>query len=172
MAAHWFTYAVPSWEEELNQIEDEMEKEYRLKELRERAQDHYELWLFDQKMMFYQDLANVGGTFTKFHYRIPNTYVENNWCTPNFKCYDPMGLFFRYVDTYTFNIIMYDVFKMDDSSYRPWGEQHYDFRTLKTLFTFAERWCEIHGLYDEGSPRYNYKLTLWVVSRILLFLND
>ena len=83
-----------------------------------------------------------------------------------------MGLFFRYVDTYTFNILMYDIFKMRGSAYRPWGNQHYDLRTFKTLFHFSEMWCEIHVLYDENSPQYNYKHTLLVVSRILIFLND
>jgi len=172
MAAHWYTYAVPSWELELGEIEDEMDYEYRLEQLEERNLDNYELWLFDQKMLFYEDIAAVGGNFTKFTYHIPNTWVEDTWCTPKFNCYDPMGLFFRYVDTYTFNILMYDIFKMRGSAYRPWGNQHYDLRTLKTLFHFAERWCEIHVLYDEKSPQYNYKHTLWVVSRILIFLND
>lgn len=170
--AYWYTYAVPSWETELNEIEDDMEREYRKEQLHERMLDDYEYWLFDQKMDFYEDLAKVGGTFTKFTYHIPNTYTEDTWCTPSFRTYDPMGLFFRYVDTPTFNILMYDIFKMTSSAYRPWGEQSYNYDTLKTLFHFAERWCDIHVLYEEGDHDYNYKMTLWVVSRIILFLND
>jgi len=170
--ATWYTYAVPSWEIELDQIEDDLDFEYRLEQYDERELDKYEMWLFDQKLDFYEELGNIGGTFTKFLYKIPHPSTEDVWCTPNFKCYDPMGLFYRYVNTHTFNILMFDIFKMSGSSYRPWGSQHYDYNTLKTLFRFAERWCAIHVLYDEESSDYNYKLTLWVTSRIILYLND
>ena len=125
-----------------------------------------------QKMDFYEDLGNVGGTFTKFFYNVPHPSTEAVWCTPNFNCCDPMGLFYRYVDVRTFNILMFDIFKMRGTAYRPWGHQQYEYDTLKVLFQFAERWCAIHGLSDEESSDYNYKLTLWVVSRIMLYLND
>ena len=170
--ATWYTYSIPSWELELDQIEDEMDLEYRLDQYYERELDNYEMWLFDQKMDFYEDLGNIGGIFTKFLYHTPHPSTENVWCTPNFKCYDPMGLFYRYVNTPTFNTLMFNVFRMRSSSCRPWGNQHYDYSTLRILFRFAERWCDIHVLYDERSDDYNYKLTLWVVSRIMLYLND
>lgn len=170
--ATWYTYAVPSWEEELDEIEDEMDLEYRLEQYYDRQLDNYEMWLFDQKMDFYEDLGNVGGNFTKFLYHTPSTYLEDMWCTPNFHCYDPMGLFYRYVNTQTFNTLMFDIFRMRSTCYRAEGCQYYDYDTLKVLFRFGERWCEIHVLYEEGSPAYNYKLTLWVVSRILSYLND
>lgn len=170
--AFWYTYAVPSWELELGEIEDEMDLEYRLNELYDRELDKYEEWLFDEKMDFYEELGNIGGIFTKFLYQIPSSPTENVWCTPNFNCYDPMGLFYRYVNTYTFNILMFDILNMKSSAYRPWGDQHYDYNMLKTLFQFAERWCDIHVLYDEQSTDFNYKLTLWVVSRMMLYLKD
>ena len=172
MAAHWYTYAIPSWELELEDIENEMDLEYRLEQRYERNLDHYEQWLFDQKMNFYEDFAAVGGTFYKFHYCLPHPSVEDTWCTPNFECSDPMGLFYDNLNERTFSILMYDIFKMEDSDYRPCGYQDYTYDDLKTLFRFGERWCEIHVLYEEGNSRYNYKLTLWVVSRIILFLND
>jgi len=170
--AYWHTYSVPSWEIELDQIEDAMDLEYRLEEQEKRDLDNYKMWLFDQKMDFYEDLGNVGGTFTKFFYNVPHPSTEAVWCTPNFNCCDPMGLFYRYVDVQTFNILMFDIFKMRGTAYRPWGHQQYEYDTLKVLFQFAERWCAIHGLSDEESSDYNYKLTLWVVSRIMLYLND
>ena len=168
----WYTYAVPAWEEELGEIEDEMDFEYRLEQYYNRELDKYESWLFDQKMDFYEELGNVGGIFTKFLYHLPSPATEDSLCVPNFRCYDPMGLFYRYVDTYTFNILMYDVFKMTKTSYMPLGKQHYDIRTVKTLIKFAERWCMIHVLYKEASADFNYKSTLWVVSGIMLYLND
>lgn len=170
--ATWYTYSIPSWEIELDKIEDDMDLEYRLEQQYDRNLDNYEAWLFDQKMDFYEDLGTVGGTFTKFLYHLPCTSTEDNWCTPSFHTYDPMGLFYRYVDTATFNILMFDIFKMRSSAYRPWGNQTHSYEMLKTLFCFGERWCEIHILYDEVDMDYNYKLTLWVVSRILLFLED
>ena len=63
--AFWYTYAVPSWELELGEIEDEMDLEYRLNELYDRELDKYEEWLFDEKMDFYEELGNIGGIFTK-----------------------------------------------------------------------------------------------------------
>ena len=170
--ATWYTYAIPAWEFELDEIEDEMDFEYRREQYYERELDKYELWLFDQKMDFYDDLGNVGGIFTKFLYKIPHYTTEEVWCTPSFRCHDPMGLFYQYVNTHTFNILMFDIFKMTSTAYHACGNQNYDFDTLKLLFRFAERWCAIHVLYDEESPNYNYKITLWVVSRILLYLND
>ena len=170
--ATWFTYAVPSWETELEELENEMDNEYQSEENYEKDLDMYEYWLFDQKMDFYEDLGNVGGTFTKFLYKTPGTYTEDTWCVPKFNCYDPMGLFFKFIDKPTFNIVMLNILKIHSTCYRPLGTQYYDYNTLKTLFLFAERWCIIHILYDEESPTYNYKLTLWVVSRIMLYLND
>ena len=50
--ATWYTYAIPAWEFELDEIEDEMDFEYRREQYYERELDKYELWLFDQKMDF------------------------------------------------------------------------------------------------------------------------
>ena len=52
--ATWYTYAVPSWEIELDQIEDDLDFEYRLEQYDERELDKYEMWLFDQKLDFYE----------------------------------------------------------------------------------------------------------------------
>ena len=39
--ATWYTYSIPSWELELDQIEDEMDLEYRLDQYYERELDNY-----------------------------------------------------------------------------------------------------------------------------------
>ncbi len=169
--AYWYTYAIPSWETELEEIELEMNEEYAEEELYQRELAKYEMWLFDQKMDFYEDFGACGGPFTKFYYKTPHPYTEDNWCTPSFRTADPMGLFYRYINQRTFDILMKDIFKMRTSHYRAWGNQSYSYDQLKTLILFAERWCHIHILYDDADDDYNYKLTLWVASRIVLFLN-
>ena len=168
--AHWYTYEIPNWEVELEELENEMELEHIVEAEYELELDKYEIWLFDQKMEFYDDLGNIGGPFTKFLYKTPSIFTEDMWCSPNFCCYDPMGLFYQYLDTKTFHTLMSNFFNMKKSCYYPQGQQEYDLEMLKSLFKFSKRWCSIHLLYDEENNDYNRKITLWVVSCIIKYL--
>lgn len=168
--ALWYTYDIPKWEIELENLENELDLEHIVEEEYEKELDKYEMWLFDQKMDFYDDISKIGGAFTKFLYKIPSRFTEDTWCEPHFNCKDEMGLFYKLVDITTFNMLMTNFFSMKKSFYYPQGEQHYEYRTLKSLFSFAERWCKIHLLYDDQNNDFNYKLTLWVASRIMIYL--
>jgi len=169
--AYWYTYKIPEYEEELEQLEEEFEDGYREEELKERELDKYESWLFDQKMDFYEDIGR-NPHFLKFQYHLPSAYVEETWCEPDFECSDPMGLFYKFLDKKTFKILRRRIFKMKRTAYVAEGKQHFKKSTLYDLLSFARRWCKIHLLYNENDRNYNYKLTLWVASRILLYLDS
>lgn len=172
MSAFWYTYSLQDWEIELDSMEKELDEEHRDFIDEDLALSRYEEYLFDEKQKFYEDFAAVDGIFLKFDYVRPSYVVETRWCEPNFRCYDPLGLFFRFLNEESFLILKTKIFKIANTPYSALGDLSINFELFKTLFGFAERWCEIHVLYYEGRVKYNYKLTLWVASRILKFVND
>lgn len=167
--ANWYTYNVPAYEEELDDIEKEQEREYREEQELERQLDEYDMWLFDEKMKFYEELAQIP-YFLKFAYKLPSRHVEQDWCEPDFECVDPMGLFYELLDRKTFRILRKKIFRMRYTPYVATGKHRLSKKLLLLLLSFARRWCQIHVLYYEDRD-YNYKITLWVASRILFFLD-
>jgi hypothetical protein len=168
--AYWYTYSIPLWETELEQIEDEMEKEHREECVREIGENAHAHWLFEQKMDLYEDMGQIG-SFLKFAYHYPSVTTEEVWCTPDFRARDPMGLFYRLLDRGSFRSLR-RIFHMKRTAYQAEGKAHYTRAMLVRLLEFAERWCIINRLYYEDDTSRNYKVTLWVASRMMIFLNE
>jgi len=165
MAAYWYTYSVNF---EYDDLVQELDEEYANEQEEDLALDRYATWLDDEKDLFYADIERV---FLKFYYRHPTPAAENRWCQPNFRVADPLGLFYRAVDDDTFRELR-RVFALRSTPYRAIGTLHLAPRMIETLFRYAGRWCDIHVLYYAEDDDYNYKLTVWVASRIVAFLAD
>lgn len=167
--ATWYTYSVPYYEKELETLENEFETEYKEEQEKLRRLAEFEIMLFDEKIQFYEDLSKVPH-FLKFYYHVPSLYIEDSWCTPDFECMDPMGLFYKYLDKKTFRTLRKKIFKMKKCKYKAEGKQQLTKSELYILLSFARRWCKINLLYHENDRDFNYKITLWVASRILFYL--
>lgn len=173
MAAFWYTYAVPLWEIEEEEELDEQEREHQQKMREEVATSMYEDWRDLQLQNLYDNMARCG-SMLKFYYSPPSFALEEMWRTPNFIARDPLGLFYRFLDDSTFHILKTDIFKIKDTPYHATGNFHLPFFELKSLFLYAEDWCEINLMYDDGVEMHvkkiNYKITIWVVSRMIEYL--
>ena len=174
MAAFWYTYAIPLWEIEEGEELEEEEKQHQEMMRKEVKKSMYEEWRDLQLQDLYDDMARCG-SMLKFYYKPPSLTLEAMWRSPNFIARDPLGLFCRYVDDSTFHILYKDIFKMKDTVYHATGHFHLSYFELKSLFLYAEDWCEINLMYEDGTEshitRKNYKVTVWIVSRMIEYLS-
>ena len=170
MSAYRFTYAVPLWEREEKESMDTMENEHREKMIKEVRCSMYEDWRLVELHRLYDDIARHG-KFVKFYYNPPSFTLEKHWAAPHFRCADPLGLFYQSVDEKTFHTLQHDIFKIKrDTIYHSIGSLHLTLCELKSLFCYAEDWCEINLLYEVDNEKRNYKFTVWVVSRMIEYM--
>jgi hypothetical protein len=165
MSIQWTTSELEEWEKEIPAIELQYDKEYinEQKKLLEEFND--DMTMVDQLYELYEDMARVP-RFCRFSYKdIDEEYIDN----VNFRCSDPLGLFYHLVDSTTFNIFRFDVFQIDETEYRPFGKLNFELKEIKTLFRFAERYTTIKGSF-ENEPKKRKKFVVWVVSRMIEFL--
>lgn len=110
-----------------------------------------------EEMNFFNDIANVP-SFLTFNYKYPKT---DHWNKP--QPYDTVrSLFYKYVDNKTLDLIHHrecNSNHVPEFDYNGIGNNSIPKEDIDILFVFAERWCDVHDVYD----------IFWVASCIVHF---
>lgn len=165
MAITYTTAPVAEWEDELRSIDNELDLEYYLECRKEYEKFNNESMKLDQILDLWDDMSKVE-RFGRFYHKRPD---ETKWDNPHFMLDDPLGLFTDIVDLQTFERLRDNVFKIDETNYRPSGSLSLHMREIWSLFRFAERYVVIKDLYPD-EQRKRKKFTIWIVSQMMEFL--
>lgn len=160
MAIHFTTAPIPEWEEELELLEDEFDREYYLECRKEYIKFEEELCRVDQLQLLYDEMASYP-LFTRFCYDKPD---ELYWDTPELNLKNTLELFVHTVDVTTF-LTLQLILGIDDTEHRPYGHLSFSYDEVQLMFSFAERYADIKEMHEEKD-----KFIVWIVSRMMEFL--